>query len=310
MLGRVFDAYQNLTQIARCITLASDLRGVDRPRVLELSRRPTQLDDFVTDAELVRFATHVDERVSLPTPLVLPFATGEFDAVVVTDAYEHVPEPVRGPLLGEMLRVTHGVVLLGCPHEDELVTRFDRIAFDFVWGKYGEVFEPLRQHCDFGLEPLETIEDRFRALGASSVVSLPCNYVYRWIHQLLVYFDLQHRHPHGDVFEPINRAYNEHLSPYDYREPSYRYLLVVPTDPALDPADLTAAMRAPAATPATVAAAEGALFDAFRAVDAGASDRLRQAEAENQRLLAIIEQLQADNRWALDEIELLRRGSG
>jgi hypothetical protein len=309
MLGRVFDAYQNMTQIGRCLTLSARLRGVGRPRVLELSRRPTELGAYVPGADVVRYATHVEEEVVLPEPLVLPFDDDEFDGLVVTDAYEHVSEEIRQPLLAEMLRVTRGIVLLGCPHADPVVTRFDRVVFDFIWGKYGEVFEPLLQHRDYGLEPLATIEDRFIALGAERVAALPCNYVYRWIHQLLVYFDLQHRHPHGDLFEAVNRAYNEHLSPYDYREPCYRYLLVVPTDPDLDLDDLTVVLQGEQETPAAVAAAEGVMIEAFRAVDARTSDRLRGAEKENERLLAIIEQLQADNLWALDEIALLRRGS-
>ena len=43
-----------------------------------------------------------------------------------------------------MLRVTHGVVLLGSPHDDEVVNRFDRMVFDFIWGKYAESSNPSR----------------------------------------------------------------------------------------------------------------------------------------------------------------------
>jgi hypothetical protein len=152
------------------------------------------------------------------------------------------------------------------------------------------------------------------------VKALPCNYVYRWIHQILIYFDLQHEHPHWDLFEPFNRAYNERLSPYDYREPCYRYLVLVATDPALDLDALAAAVEAPVETPEAVAAADGVLVETFRAVDARVADRLRTcarqlresheendaARREIARLSSLIHQLQEDNRWALAEIELLR----
>jgi hypothetical protein len=320
-LGRVFDAYQNLTQVARCIDVSTDLRALDRPpRILELSRRPTGLADFLGHADLVRFPTHTGNEPTLSTPVQLPFADDSFDVCIVTDAYEHIPDTLRQSLLAEMLRTTDGVVLLGCPHDDELVNRFDRIAFDFIWGKYAESFAPLGQHHDYGLESVGAIEKRLVELGASSVAALPCNYVYRWIHQMLIYFDLQHVHPIADLFDGVNRVYNEYLSPYDYAEPCYRYLVVVPTNPMISIDALTARMQAPVEMPAAVQAAEGVLIEAFRAADSRASDLLRdyvaevdaaheeldRLRSENARLEGIVAGVQKDNRWALNEIERLR----
>jgi GT2 family glycosyltransferase/glycosyltransferase involved in cell wall biosynthesis len=319
-MGRVFDAYQNLSQIARVITLTAERRSVSRPRVLELRRRETGLEDFLPDADIVVLATHEAEVPTLGIPVRLPFDDGSFDACLVTDAYEHVPVEMRQSLLAEMLRVTDGVVLLGCPTDDPIVTRFDRIVFDFIWGKYGEEFGPLAQHRDFGLEPLDEIEARFKELGADRVSALPCNFVYRWIHQILVYFDLQHQAPIPQLFEDVNRAYNEHLSAYDYREPCYRYLLVVPTDPTIDVAELDAALQGPIESPEVVAEAEGALIEAFRAADSRAGDQLRvyaaevdashaeldRLRAEHDRLLQVVDDLEANSRWAQQEIALLR----
>ena len=295
-LGRVFDAYQNLAQMARCIDESAALRSLARPpRILELSRHPTGLQDFLAAGEVVRHPTHVDGSTVLELPVHVPFADGEFDACVVTDAYEHVSPEFRQGLLSEMLRVTHGVVLLGSPHDDEVVNRFDRIVFDFIWGKYAEEFEPLAQHSEFGLESISEMTGRLLQLGASTVAALPCNYVYRWIHQILVYFDFQHVHPGAHLYEDVNRVYNEFLSPYDYREPCYRYLLVIGTDPALDVAALIAQMQGPAETPATVAAAEGVLIDAFRAADSQVSDLLRDYVTQMEAAQTELHRLRADN---------------
>jgi GT2 family glycosyltransferase/glycosyltransferase involved in cell wall biosynthesis len=291
-LARVFDAYQNLSQISRCIALGAAQLGVAHPRVLELSRRPTGLDDYVT-GDVERVATHRDDQSILATVLPLPFADGEFDACVVTDAYEHIDASEREALLAEMVRVTRGLVLLGCPQGDEVVTRFDRLVFDFVWGKYGEAFEPLQQHDDLGLEPVDDVRKRFLDLGATDAVALPCNYVYRWIHQILVYFDVQHRHPRADLFEPVNRAYNELLSPLDAREPCYRYLLLVPTDDAVDVAAITEAMATAPEVPASVREAEGVLIDAFREFDGRTADLLRSHIHEVQRCHEELDRLRA-----------------
>ncbi len=137
-----------------------------------------------------------------------------------------------------------------------------------------------------------------RAQGANRVLALPCNYVYRWIHQILIFFDQQHNQPHRDLYEQLNRIYNERLSAYDYREPCYRYLLVVATDPNVNLDLLMHALKGPCETPTAVAEAEGMLVQAFRAAENRAGDELRLRAQE-------IERLNHDLERATREIERL-----
>ncbi len=294
-LGRVFDSYQNMRQIAACMREASRQRGVAAPRVLELSRRETGLHEYLPDVELVRFATHENERPTLGTPVVLPFADGEFDGCLITDVYEHIPAERRPELLAEMLRVTRGLVLVAAPRGDALVTRLDRVVFDFIWGKYGERFVPLEQHMAYGLESVEATVASLKAKGADHVVVLPGNYVYRWIHMILIYFDLQHRNPYAALFEPFNQIYNAHLSPYDYREPCYRFVIAVATDPVVDVERLQDALQAPYEAPALAAETDAMLVQTFREVDARAADQLRRCAADIATLTATQARLAAEN---------------
>jgi hypothetical protein len=285
-LGRVFDSYQNMTQIAACIREVGRQRALARPRVLELSRRETGLGDYLPDAERTRFATHEDERPTLPTPVVLPFGDRAFDCCLVTDVYEHIAAEQRPELLAEMLRVTDGLVIVAAPHGNALVSRLDRLVFDFIWGKYGDRFVPLEQHAAFGLEPIEETVATLKRLGADEVVVLPGNYVYRWIHMILVYFDLQHGNPYGGLFEPMNRIYNEYLSPYDYREPCYRYMIAIPTHPGIDARVLDDALRRPSDARGPAEATDAMLVRTFREIDSAAADRLREASRHIENLLA------------------------
>lgn len=280
LLGRVFDQYQNMMQVGRSVREAARQCGVARPRLLELSRRDTGLADFVPEVEVVRYRTHIDNQPALTSPVAIPFPDKSFDACLVTDAYEHIPPEQRPALLGEMVRVTQGVVLLACPMHSEIVSRFDKVVFDFIWGKYAERFEPLDQHVEYGLEPLDRVMASVVEQGADRAIALPDNYVYRWIHQILIYFDLQHRQPHWDLYEPLNRIYNERIAPFDYREPCYRYLIVAATDPRLDLDKFERAMKGRPENPAAVAEAEGALIEAFAAIQDRSGDRLRAVTAE------------------------------
>src|SRR5262249_35384346 len=155
LLGRVFDSYQNMKQIAGAIREAARQRSIESPRVLELSRRETGLKDFLPDAEITLYPTHDENRTTLSAPVEVPFGARSVDSCLITDVYEHVEAQQRPEWLGEMLRVTNGLVLVAAPQGNELVTRFDRVVFDFIWGKYAEKFEPLAQHVEFGLESVE-----------------------------------------------------------------------------------------------------------------------------------------------------------
>ncbi len=310
LLGRVFDAYQNMMQIAACIREAANQRSIKQPRVLELSRRETGLGDYLPEALIERYATHENNQPTISSPVRIPFADKSFDACLISDVYEHIPAELRPELMREMLRVTNGLVLLGAPQGNEIVTRFDRIVFDFIWGKYAERFEPLEQHVEFVVDPIEKTLATLKAQGATDVIALPCNYVYRWIHQILIYFDLQYRQPDGAVFEALNKIYNERLSPYDYREPSYRYLIAVSTHQEIDTNRLFEKLKAPGETPALVRETDGVLTKTFQAVDSQAADKFRENSLEIVRLNTTISQLQNDNQWAKNEIELLRKPSG
>ena len=305
-LGRVFDSYQNMRQIAACMRAAARQRNVAAPRVLELSRRATGLADYLPDARLERFATHEHDQPSLGTPVALPFADGAFDGCLISDVYEHIPAARRPELLAEMLRVTRGLVLVAAPRGDALVSRLDRLVFDFIWGKYGERFVPLEQHMAYGLESVEATVASLKAQGADAVVVLPSNYVYRWIHMILIYFDLQHRNAHAALFEPLNRIYNARLSPYDYREPCYRFVIAVATDPALDLQTLRDALRAPAEPPELAAETDAMLARTFREIDARAADELRRSAADVATLKAENDRLAAENARLADETAGLR----
>jgi hypothetical protein len=275
-LGNVFDAYQNMMQIARCVREASRQRGISQPRILELSRYQTDLHKYLPEAQITRYPTHDEEEgLALTIPVSIPFDDKSWDVCFVTDVYEHIPQEQRPSLMAEMIRVTEGLVLIGSPVKSELVTRFDRIVFDFVWGKYAREFVPAQQHVHFGLEPLEKIVETLKAQGVERVVALPDNFVYRFIHNILIFFDLQYENPFGQFYESVNRVYNERISPFDYREPCYRYLLLVPTDPKLDLAVFEETMKGPCETPAYLKETEGVLIEAFRAAESRTADELR-----------------------------------
>ena len=78
-LGRVFDSYQNMMQIAACFREVARQLGTTQFRILELSRRETGLQDYVPEARLVRYPTHQNNQPILRSPVVLPYPDKSFD---------------------------------------------------------------------------------------------------------------------------------------------------------------------------------------------------------------------------------------
>ena len=292
-LGHVFDSYQNMMQIARCLREAARQTRTAQPRLLELSRRQTGVEDYFPEADWTRYPTHINDAPLLTDPVQLPFSDGSFDGCLISDVYEHIPADWRPGLLKEMLRVTNGLVLVASPNGNELVSKLDRVVFDFIWGKYGEKFTPLAQHVEFGVEPVGQILATLKGQGADRVTVLPANYVYRWIHMILIYFDLQHRNPYGHFFNSFNEIYNERLSQFDYREPCYRYLIAIPTNPELDMDQLNKALENPTPAPAPAAETDEMLLKTFFEIDSKAADELRRSAGEIRRLESL--QLAANN---------------
>lgn len=134
-LGRVFDSYQNMMQIARCLREAARQTRTAQPQLLELSRRPTGIQDYFPEADWVRYPTHNNDAPLLTDSVKLPFPDASFDGCLISDVYEHIPAGWRPGLLKEMLRVTNGLVLVASPNGNELVSKLDRVVFDFIWGK-------------------------------------------------------------------------------------------------------------------------------------------------------------------------------
>ena len=312
-LGRVFDSYQNMRQIAECLSEACRQRGIERPRLVELSRRPTGIQDFLPEADWERHPTHLDNEPNLGDPVRLPFADKSIDGCLMSDVYEHVPAESRPALLKEMLRITDGLVLVACPNGNQLVPRLDRLVFDFIWGKYGERFTPLAQHMKYGFEPIEEVLVTLKAQGADQVVVLPVNYVYRWIHMILIYFDLQHNNPGAEIFEPLNRIYNERLAPFDYREPCYRYLIAIPTNPEIQIDKLNEVVSKPSDTLPSASETDQMLTQAFREINSVAADEIRHLHSTIERTHEQIEALTAkvmELKTAQDELDRISSTMG
>ena len=98
----------------------------------------------------------------------LPVRDRSFEAVVCVDALEHIPPPLRGRALRELLRCTQ-CWLVFCVPMGAAAERSDRELLEFYVAHHGTQPFWLTEHLEYGIptsvEVLRLIDDAVAALG-------------------------------------------------------------------------------------------------------------------------------------------------
>ena len=155
----------------------------------------------------------------------LPFADASFDLVCTCDTLEHVPPGERDAFLRELGRVSKDYLFMTAPFADERTRMAEEILYGYVERVLKTDFVTLREHLDNGLPDLASTLIGLGETGFSTH-DFPSGYLYHWLPMMVA---KHHLMAHGDTDElhrRIDRFYNLNFSPGDYREPSYRRVIV------------------------------------------------------------------------------------
>lgn len=133
---------------------------IDAPMVVGLDRARTPLASVTT------------ERVQ-GSIAALPFKTGTFDCVVVTDVLEHLDEETLVAAVAEILRLRPKHVVVAVPDREDLANEQVRCA------DCGHVFNPYHHRWSFDLPALDTLFYGFTPEAASSATAMPTRN--RWL---------------------------------------------------------------------------------------------------------------------------------
>lgn len=126
----------------------------------------------------------------------LPFADGEFEAVVSSDTFEHIPRDQRDKFISEALRCSSHYVIIGCPWGHPAVTYCEDALRGLHQLLYPTPHPWLDEHGRFGLPEMDDTLAAIRNAGAADMAVIPSMPLRPWFyhHALSIL---------GEAFSPL-----------------------------------------------------------------------------------------------------------
>lgn len=222
-----FDRYSRYGVLAR--TLRATL-GPGRHHVLDVGDADGYLAVF--DADLAAYS--LDMAVTGPAlsgqpRLVgdgrrLPFRDATFDAVVSSDALEHVPPHDRQRFVGELARVSRDLVVLAAPFDTPGVAGSEELVRRFVLLATGAPQPQLEEHRDYGLPTLPAVVDWLESAGMTVAAAGNGN-LHDWVLMMLLKHQIAPRPALGPLADGYDILYNAVFSQRNDQPPHYRHVV-------------------------------------------------------------------------------------
>jgi SAM-dependent methyltransferase len=222
-----FDRYSRYGAIVRALRATL---GPGPLRVLDVGDGAGYISAFDPGVEAVSVDLHPTAEPLAGTVRLgadgtrLPFANGTFDAVVSSDALEHVPPRLRDAFVTELARTSRGPVLLAAPFDTPGVAGAEELVRRFVLLVTGDAQEQLDEHRDHGLPDVDAVAACFTDLGLHVAVAGTGN-LHDWLAMMLLKHQLVARPALGPLETGYDIAYNWLFSGRDNVPPFYRHLV-------------------------------------------------------------------------------------
>ncbi len=212
-------------------------------RILDVGGRDGRLNDFLhpsckyTVFDKQQASTPVNHAYIVGDARKIPYSDRNFDAVVASDVLEHVHSADRERVLGEMLRVSKNVLILGSPFKNKLVETAEKNVCEHYLKNSGTQHPFLSEHESFGLPDEESFDNLLKKKGCSFFKVREGNLMNWYIQQL--YSSTKCGEITSKESVKFNRFFNDHLYELgNLRVPTYRTIYCITKEGTLPEAKI------------------------------------------------------------------------
>jgi hypothetical protein len=283
-----FDRYSRYSALAGVVRASL---GPGRHRVLDVGDASGYLQVFdpeldVVSADISTYGEPLPGAVRIVADgAALPFAVDTFDAVISSDALEHVPRGRRADFLREAARVARELVAVAAPFDTPGVGGAEDLIRRYALLTTGAQQEQLEEHRDYGLPDLASTRDTLERCGLE-VDALGNGNLHDWVSMMLLKHQLMARPTLDPLSAGYDLAYNFLFTGRNHVRPYYRHVVAARrgTAPVWAEPD---GSDSPDAQPLLAA------FVAANVSEAVRQDVVPRLDGQAQQLAALVQQLDA-----------------
>jgi SAM-dependent methyltransferase len=226
-------AWTSFDRYSRYAALAGVVRnslGPGRHRVLDVGDASGYLRVFddeldVVSADVAIYGEPLPGAVRIVADgASLPFPDGTFDAVVSSDALEHVTPPRRREFLLETARVSRDLVAIAAPFDTPGVGGAEDVVRRYALLATGVPQEQLEEHRHYGLPDIVGTRETLQSCGLDVEVSGNGN-LHDWVSMMLLKHQLMPRPALDPLSAGYDLAYNYLFTGRNNVPPYYRHVV-------------------------------------------------------------------------------------
>lgn len=229
----IFDQYQRYETISRMISTIKERMKVDKIRILEVGANAQKtLSKFINDEIYFTDIQNIEELESDDHFFVADATNLEgiednnYDIVVASDVYEHVPKQYREAFISEIYRVSKYGVIICFPIGNKVTEEAEKAVNDRNIQLFGVNHRWLIEHIENGLPTLKDVESIFKNKDIE-YAKMEHGDIRVWekLQKTIINMSAIQQIP---ALERIDDIYNNYIYEGDYGENNYRifYLLM------------------------------------------------------------------------------------
>lgn len=236
----IFDQYQRYKTMEHIVQIVKNNSGKNKLTILEIgANEECNLEKVLPDEDIQYSDLFLSEEMRKNPKFITvngadmkEFKDGQYDIIIASDVFEHVPEQFRKDFLQETTRVAGYMAIICFPYKAKYVEGAEKRANSYYKMIFGKEHIWLKEHIDNGLPNINIIVDFLSKMDIGYGTFYQGD-ILLWEEMMKTLFATYDLPQCNEFFENINQLYAEQVYYNDVSDFNYRIFLTLSKDKEL-----------------------------------------------------------------------------